>query len=258
MKNVLIHISCFLLLSVMGLRAQTVILRAPSLDLEQDQQFVDIDIQVDSFINVSGIQFTLRWDPAVLEFDEIREMGLLGMQLNDNFGLDSSSEGYLTFYWFDPAADGETHPNGHTIFSFRANVVGPVHSGTDIEFSGDPTAIEISDPDYNEFNYQLDNGFITIDGLIGTKDVISISDLTVSPNPFRERTTVNFFLEESSEVTAKLYNVEGRLIFEQNYDFGSGQQSITLLKDKFSAAGVYFLNLNTDNSKISQKLYFVQ
>lgn len=258
MKKYLIHIGCFLILSVTGLRAQTVILQAPVIELDENAQFVDVEIKVDSFINVSGLQFSLRWNTDVLEFDEIRDMNLVGLQLNDNFGLDSVSEGYLTFYWFDPAADGETHPNGYTIFSFRANVVGSLHSGTGIEFSSNPTPIEISDPDYNVFNYRLNNGFISVGEFSSADDITIIKDVLVSPNPFKEQTNIQFYLDEASEVTASLYNVDGKLIFEKNYDFGSGSQSITLIKDNFSTAGVYFLNLNTEKSKITQKLYFVQ
>ena len=67
------------------------------------------------------------------------------------------------------------------------------------------------------------------------------------PNPFSDKTTIRFTLEQSSELSFTLYDLVGvgkQVITNQFFNIGTHEVSFT--KDNLKS-GVYFLQIDTDN-----------
>jgi len=239
---------------------ETVILIAPTIELSEGQETVDVDIKVASFKNVSGMQFTLRWDADILEFIEIdsTDFGLDYITWRDNFGLTEADKGIMTFYWVDESLAGTEVIDGTKIFTFKLKVVGNPAQSTTIEFSNNPTVIEISDPEYNEFNVELRTGNVTVGGISSVSENQLDKRITITPNPFKENTRIEFKLNSSSVARLSIFDAEGKKIIEKVEDFGSGLHSIHIHKNNFTTAGVYYLHLTTEEFKVSKKLIFVK
>ena len=75
---------------------------------------VKVNITVDNFTDLSVFQWTMRWDPAVLEFKSIGELDLPDLTLA-SFNTTKSAQGFFTTSWFFQQA--ATKPNGSKIFS---------------------------------------------------------------------------------------------------------------------------------------------
>jgi len=239
---------------------EPVILIAPTIDLSEGQETVDVDIKVASFINVSGMQFTLRWDADVLEFMHVDSLnfGLDFLTFSDNFGITEVDQGILTFFWLDESFQGTEVIDGTTIFSFSAKVIGAPGATTTLEFSNMPTAIELSDPSETPLNVETRNGIITVFGVSSVSENQLDKRITITPNPFKENTRIEFNLNSSSDARLKIYDIEGKLIIEKVEEFGSGLQTIHIQKNKFSTAGTYYLHLTTEEFQVSKKLIFVK
>ena len=164
---------------------EPVILIAPTIDLSEGQETVDVDIKVASFTNVSGMQFTLRWDADVLEFMHVDRLnfGLDFLTFSDNFGITEVDQGILTFFWLDESFQGTEVIDGTTIFSFKAKVLGSPGATTTLEFSNMPTAIELSDPSETPLNVETRNGIITVFGVCLLYTSPSPRDATLSRMP---------------------------------------------------------------------------
>ena len=239
---------------------ETVILIAPTIELDEGQETVDVDIKVASFKNVSGMQFTLRWDVNVLEFIGIdsTDFGLDYITWRDNFGITEADKGIMTFFWVDESLLGTEVIDGTKIFSFKAKVVGNPQQSTTIEFSNNPTVIEVSDPDYNEFLVEARTGNVTVGGISSVLENQVDKRITITPNPFKENTRIEFTLNNSSKAHLRIFDLEGKLITEKVEEFGSGFQTIHIQKNKFSTAGTYYLHLTTEEFQVSKKLIFVK
>lgn len=237
-----------------------VILIAPTIDLIEGQETVDVDIKVASFTNVSGMQFTLRWDANILEFMHVDSLnfGLDYLVYADNFGITETDKGILTFFWLDESFQGTEVIDGTTIFSFKAKVKGTPGTTTTLEFSNTPTAIELSDPSEMPLNVEPRTGIISVFGVSSVLESQLDKRITITPNPFKENTRIEFKLNNSSDARISVYDTQGKLIIEKVKEFGSGLHSIHIQKNQLTTAGTYYLHLTTEEFQVSKKLIFVK
>lgn len=144
---------------------------------------VCVDVTVRDFINITGVQFSLSYNPDNLEFVSVGNFGLPGLAAG-SFGTPLSTTptqaGQITLVWFDQTVAGVTKTNGQAIFQlcFKAKGAG----GTaNISFASTPTAISITDVDEQEVPFEGQNGAITINSSTGGSGIfiISAGDLTV-------------------------------------------------------------------------------
>lgn len=103
---------------------------------------VTVPIRVEGFEKVTGAQFSLQWDPAMLHFKTIEAYGLPGLNAA-NFGTPQDEridEGTLTFAWDDPDAIGKTLASGAILFSVTFTTPGSSAKRAEVAFTDDPTA----------------------------------------------------------------------------------------------------------------------
>ncbi|NJL76095.1 MAG: hypothetical protein HC892_14800 [Saprospiraceae bacterium] len=73
----------------------------------------------------------------------MQSFGLPSMN-NSNFGLNRTKEGVLSFAWYDAALKGITLPDGQAIYEICFQVIGQKGTTTYLQFSSNPTQIEVS------------------------------------------------------------------------------------------------------------------
>ncbi|MBX2816775.1 MAG: hypothetical protein KTR24_12280, partial [Saprospiraceae bacterium] len=121
---------------------------------------VCIDVSVDGFTDVTGMQMSLNWDQTFLEFVGVGAFNLSG--LNDgSFTLDDTGNGKLALQWLDPSSNGITLGTGTDIFEVCFRIIGSSGSRT-VQFSNDPTPIEVIDNQDNRISFTKKDGTVTI------------------------------------------------------------------------------------------------
>ena len=105
----------------------------------QPGQTVAARVTVSGFSQVSGLQFTLAWDPAVLRYVGTGSYGAWGLSAAC-FGTTLTEGGKLTFAWYDPEALGVTLADGTVLFTASFEVIGKVGSISAVALTGSPTA----------------------------------------------------------------------------------------------------------------------
>lgn len=79
------------------------------------------------------------------------------------------------------------------------------------------------------------------------------------PNPFRDKTTVPFWLPVSTEATLILSDATGRVLNQVSKNWSPGRHEIEILGDELPDSGVYFMRLFTPDGPVSmQKLVFLK
>lgn len=106
-------------------------------------QVVELPLTASAFRAVTSIQFSLGWDPGLLEFVSVAA-GLLPGVSDGNFNLSSASQGQVSFSWDDPAGVGQALGEKEALFVLRFRTkTGRAALGA-IEFVDRPTAREVS------------------------------------------------------------------------------------------------------------------
>lgn len=134
-------LSLCLLLSLPFL-AQSQVLMTVQTTPGQQGDMVTADFRVVNFTDILSSQFSILWDAAALEFQNVHSFhpNLNGLAPN-NFGVTQTSAGILTFSWFDSNIAGVTLPFCESLFSISFQLVGT--SIPPISITGTPTPVEV-------------------------------------------------------------------------------------------------------------------
>lgn len=135
------QVTCAFTVDVTSQAATNFTLIAESRDAACDDNDITIDINVAAFDNISGTEFSVNWDPAILSYVASDNK----LFTNGSFGPIDNTNGRINYSWFDSSSDGQTLADGTTLFTMHFTSSGGGMST--IEFSDNPNTIEITQRD---------------------------------------------------------------------------------------------------------------
>ncbi len=104
-----------------------------------------VPITTQGFANIWGIQFSMSWDPTVLDFSNVQNFAFPNLGVS-NFGADFTDSGILAFSWVSQnMVTGDDLSDGSTFFEVCFDVVGAVGTSSAFRFSEDMLAFEVID-----------------------------------------------------------------------------------------------------------------
>lgn len=124
-----------------------------------------VDVTVNGFTNIAGMQFSLNYDTTVLEFVSFNNVTSLLPDLASGLVSHkgtSFKNGNLVAQWND--ANGVTLPANTRLFSIVFKAIGAEGSKSDIVLSGKPRTIEIFDVNKKVLTVTGNKGTVTIKG----------------------------------------------------------------------------------------------
>lgn len=138
-----------------------------SSEVEQNAE-ATVNVSVNGFTNLLGVQFSMNYDSTVLQFVNATNFtaalpGLSSSAISGPNGV-GVKNGQITFSWFDPQGTGKTLPAGTNLFSLVFKAIGPKGSKSDIVTSNVPRIIEVVDAQFNPLNLVNNKGTVTIKG----------------------------------------------------------------------------------------------
>ena len=103
---------------------------------------VCMDILATGFTDILGMQYTLAWDTAVLEYSHIQNYNL--PELDDiDFGENFTEFGMLTVLWNQFGDPPVTVPDGTVIYQLCFDLIGATGSSSSVNFVDGPTDFEV-------------------------------------------------------------------------------------------------------------------
>ena len=125
---------------------------------------VCVPVTVENFSSIISLQFTMEYDPSVLQLSSIQNLNLVSLDQGD-FNPDQAA-GTITFSW---AAESQSDLNngvnladGTTIFELCFNVIGSAGASSAIAFTGSVTSIEAAEPPLNPVPVSFNNGSVAV------------------------------------------------------------------------------------------------
>lgn len=169
-----------------------------------------LDLKVKNFSFLTSVQFTVKFDPAVLDFQMVSNINanVLGLDITD-FGTATSGQGYITFIWSDgqpcqSAVGGETLPDDATLFSLCFTAIGDYGYHSLVEITDSPIDIITRRVTANCFDIgeeYLGSSYVSI----GTNPLtINISSVAGNPG---DVVCVDFKVEDFTDLISAQYYV---------------------------------------------------
>ncbi len=115
--------------------------------------------------------------------------------------------------------------------------------------------IDIYEDAYSNSSYPAEDGefsLVTIYKSNSNIDKLSEDLFSVYPNPATDNINISVDVEKMSSVEISIFNTEGKMIYKDIRDNFSGKYFKTIDLSAYSN-GIYFININNDNKKATQK-----
>lgn len=100
---------------------------------------VVVPVSVNDFNDVLLFQFTIEWNPSIVQFSSVANLANLPGFTVGNFGTGSTGSGRLTVSWDDGDLSGEDLANGAKLFDINFTTLGGIGSSTPVQFTDNPT-----------------------------------------------------------------------------------------------------------------------
>jgi len=122
-------------------------------------ELVCLPVEASGFKSLIGLQYTMRFDSAALEYKSIRGTTLPGYG-PQNFGIRFAERGVVSTLWTDPSLKGVTKPDGYKMFEICFTNLQEKGKETEVRFTDGPTAFEVVAADMGERRFVYANGVV--------------------------------------------------------------------------------------------------
>lgn len=119
-----------------------------------------LPVTVEDFNMVGSMQYSITWDPAVLEFQNINNPNPALTDLTNSINQNDNST--LLVSWFDAGVTGVTLGDGAVLFEMCFDVVGQAGSTSPVIMTDTPLTIEVLDTDSNPYGVIVNGGQVTV------------------------------------------------------------------------------------------------
>jgi hypothetical protein len=202
-----------------------------------------IDFRADQLSKIQGYQLTLGLEQTAVTFVDIR-YGIAGQ---NNFGFRSVGEGLITSSWNRDLKAGNQYSEDELLFSLKIRALRDVHLSDVIKVNSRITLAEA----YSAGNELMDVGLQFGDGPVVQQAFELMQNV---PNPFRETTTIGFYLPKEGEAELRIHDAAGRVIKLIRGDFAAGNQLISLDRAELGGSGILYYTLTAGEHTATKKM----
>jgi len=190
-------------------RAAQPIFNVGSLADVSQGQIINIDFHVDHFSQLVNVQFSVNWDPQILEFKTVKNLNasVTGLSLSGSFNITPAftSQGKFSLAWTEPGVNQVTIPDGSLFFTVEFEVVGNACQSTPVAITNDPTPKEASEDGINDIGLVNHDGQVSIFGE-GCVEDLSITGTSVI-GACGSNTCVSFTVQNFNDIGAMDYTI---------------------------------------------------
>lgn len=200
-----------------------------------------MDLNTENATALSGLQFTLKFNPAMVELKDING---LDIDLNDNnLGMTRINDGIITFSW---NKDNSIDISQLVKLTFLAKQDGSTNDLLNINSA--LTKAEAYNQDLDVMNIAMrsvasENGFDLYQN---------------TPNPFSATTSISFTIPQASNVNFKIYDVTGKVLKLINKDYTAGTHTINIDKTQLGQSGVLYYQLKAGQNIATKKMVVIE
>jgi hypothetical protein len=224
--------------SVPAAYSDTLLIGTKGRTVNKDEIFT-LPFTVKDFRNISGIQFSLKWNQDFIE--------LLNWETNVQWplqlGLSHLRDGVISFVWYDSLGISQSIADSIVLFSLTFKAIGQLESSDIITLHDQITPAEVVDNNLNKvwLAFYPVNMLISAATSVNENISIDMNNVQLIPNPFREQTLLSFELSAPGNCIITVTDIVGHQLFKQSFPAVSGKNQIAIGEDL--PAGTYLLSI---------------
>ncbi len=207
----------------------------------------EIAFKAKDFDAILGYQFTLSFDPNVLEFESISKCGLASVS-ESNFGLHRLSEGVITTSW--NGADAVALKDGETVFALNFTAKKSAALMETISVGSQYTPAEAYNADAEVLGVAL---LFNNDG----RETITDADFELMqnvPNPFGQETAIAFFLPIATTASLSIFDASGKVVKVIENNYAKGYHEVVLNASELNGSGILYYQLETASHTTTKRM----
>ncbi len=200
----------------------------------------DVSIPFISERNITpeGIQFTLRFDPEVLKYKNVKAGALLDLN-SANLGLSQLEQGLIHVSWNGEFAENEQ------LMSFEFEALQKGNTRENIYLTDKQLSAEMYS---NNQKYPIQ---------LHMTDAKKLNEQPVlfqnRPNPFSDVTEVGFHLPESMKIQLTITDITGRICKQVTGTYDKGFNTVEISKQDLPNGGVFTYSIVTESGTVISK-----
>jgi len=199
-----------------------------------------LNIYSDDYNDILGWQTTLRFDNASIELLDITSEEL-GIQKDKNTNFLRSEEGMIAISY--NADDAFSLSENATVMEVTVLVKEDMNSADLFDITSDMTRTEA----YGDSGQLLDMRW-------ETKTITAASIVSVSPNPWSEKTSITIEVPTDGEAQWEFYNVDGKLLYSRKDYYITGTHNVALRRSDINSSGIIYAKLITESGIAEYKM----
>lgn len=226
-----------------GRTNKTLSFLANEMNFEKNSNVI-VDVTADNFEDLVGFQQTMTIEDNNLTFVGFEGRGI--DTESSEFGFHIDRDNNITMNWY--SVTGKTFSSDEVLFQiiFRANGSGKLSQALSV--NSDITSKEAYTSTLELMNTEL--AFTDAQGNISKEFRLYQN----TPNPFGNKTTIGFDLPSSQEVTFKIMDVAGKIVFESNKRYAEGYNEIQVNKEMLKVSGLLYYTLESGQFTATKKM----
>ncbi len=227
--------------------AGTFYLEAPEMKVTAGE-VVEVPLSAQDPDAIRGYQFTLDFDQNALELLEV-EYGLADEAC---LGLHGLAEGYLTASWY--RKDGLEYGEGEPFFTLIFRAKADADLAELLRISSRYTVAEAYTPGQELLDVTL---------AFGGNQPAEAGAFRLyhnRPNPFSREAIIGFELPEDGMAVFSVFDINGRLVYQQEGHFSKGYQELALQREALplAAAGLLYYRLQMGDRVATRKMILLE
>ncbi|MBP9209160.1 MAG: HYR domain-containing protein [Saprospiraceae bacterium] len=201
------------------------------------------------FNAITGYQFTVHFDPGMLQYEGFAP-GLLALE-DGNFGTTHLDRGYLATSWNSSVPVSATRNDELFVLYFRA--LSDANPAKVLDIGSGVTASEAYQANLQPMDVSLN--VRNRDGVVESRMFELYQN---APNPFADETVISYRLPEACPVTLSVYDVSGKVIRIFELQGTRGINTVKLTRDELGAAGVMYYQLDAAGFTATRRMAIVE
>ena len=199
-----------------------------------------LNVLSDTYDNILGWQTTLRFDNTAIEVMDMTP-GVLDVQKSKNTNFMRSQEGMIAVSYNSDNAVSLS--DNMILMEITVTALRDISTSDIFEMTSDMTKTEA----YNESGELLDIRWKS--QLIKTASIVS-----VSPNPWSEKTSIEIEMPFDGDAQWEFYNVDGKLLYTRSEYYSAGVHKLTVRRENINSSGIIYAKLITESGIAEYKM----
>lgn len=200
--------------------------------------FIEVPVQLPT--PVEAAQFELNFDANVLEMTGLQYQ----LAQAENLNLNKAKAGIIRVIWDADLQTYSTTPNTLFTIRFRAVQTAQLREALHLNEQHLRAIAQQKDGTQSSLALQFSTG----------QSTEAFALYPNAPNPFRDETVLSFRLPEASRGTVSIYDLTGKLIWQQSGNFAKGLNKMLITRASLNADGVLLYTLQTEDHHASGKM----